>query len=696
MNLKAAPREDIKQKDIVSLWRSMLRIRRVEERIILLYPQQDMRCPVHLCIGQEAVPAGICHVLSPEDLVLSNHRAHGHYLAKGGNLKAMFAEMYGKAGGCCLGRGGSMHLLDLKANFLGSTPIVGGSIPVATGVAFAEKMQATGKTTVAFFGDAAVEEGVFHESLNFAALKNLSILFVCENNLYSVYTPLNQRQPRRDIAQLAAGHGIKTIRADGNDIFAVVAAAQKAQEYLAAGCGPVFLEFATYRWREHCGPNDDNDLGYRTPEEFLIKKMECPLERLKEYIVKEDILNAAQIQAMEEDIAVEIDEAVAFAKDSAYPAQDVSLEDVYSPSLPAIHTESPTRELTYSAAIREATDLLLASDPNIFLIGEGVPDPKGIFGTTVGLQKKYGAQRVMDMPVSESGMTGICIGAALRGMRPLMTHQRVDFSLFALDQIINNAAKWYFMFGKKASVPLVIRMIIGRGWGQGAQHSQNLASLFAHIPGLKVIMPAFACDAKGMLIAAVRDNNPVLCLEHRWLYNLKSFVPTESYTIPLGQAQVIRRGDDATVVASSHMVIEALKASQILEKENIHFDVVDLRTIKPLDYETIRVSLKKTGRLIVLDSGWPFAGIGSEIMARATEENFSDMKTAPRRVTLPDIPVPSAAALTKNFYPGFRQIVENILLSLGKEMTDIEQIVSRIPVEQTPHDVPDPTFTGPF
>ncbi len=354
------------------------------------------------------------------------------------------------------------------------------------------------------------------------------------------------------------------------------------------------------------------------------------------------------------------------------------------------------RELTYHCAIREALDLCLKKDSNVFLIGEGIPDPKGIFGTTLGLQKKYGSQRVIDMPVSENGLTGICVGAALRGMRPVMTHQRVDFSLFALEQIINNAAKWHFMFGGQSSVPLVIRMIIGRGWGQGSQHSQSLQSLFAHVPGLKVIMPAFANDAKGMMIAAIEDNNPVICLEHRWLYDLKSLVPSEIYRIPLGKARLITEGESATVVASSYMVIDALKAAQVLEQEGIHFDLIDLRSIKPLDYDLIRESVKKTGRLLILDTGWPFAGVASEMIARAAEENFKDLKFPPQRVTLPDLPTPSAPALTKDFYPGARTIIEKILLSLGKTQREISRVLSGIPLEKTPHDVPDPSFTGPF
>ncbi len=355
-----------------------------------------------------------------------------------------------------------------------------------------------------------------------------------------------------------------------------------------------------------------------------------------------------------------------------------------------------SRQITYAAAINEAIDSCLKEDPAVFIMGEGVPDPKGIFGTTSGLKEKYGPSRVMDMPVAENGMTGVCIGAALRGMRPILTHQRVDFALLSLDQIINNAAKWHFMFGGQACVPLVIRMIIGRGWGQGAQHSQSLQALFAHIPGLKVMMPTTPYDAKGMMIGAIRDNNPVISLEHRWLYGLKDHVPAESYTIPLGKGRLVREGNDITIVSSSHMTVEALRAVQILTKKGIHGDLIDLRTIKPLDEELIFASVQKTGRLLVVDTGWTMAGMAAEIIARVTEKMFSVLKTAPVRIALPDIPTPSTPALTKDFYPDYRRIIECVWQMLEKSPLERQSWFNELPDDKHPHDVPDPTFTGPF
>ena len=305
------------------LYYQMLRIRRVEEAIIQRYPERKMRCPVHLSIGQEAVAAGVSHYLRKEDLVVSSHRAHAHYLAKGGSLKKMIAEIYGKATGCCLGRGGSMHLMDKKEGFLCSTAILGGSIPIGVGAAWALQLQKKSHITVVYLGDGASEEGVFVESLNFAALKNLSVLFVCENNLYSVCSPLDVRQhPNRDLVAIAKAHGLYAKKCDGNDVLAVAAATQWAIETMQKEGIPVFLEFSTYRHREHCGPNFDNHIGYRTEEEFQYYLKQCPLEKYRDRIISHE--------TMESEIKKEIEEAFYFAEESPFPLFDPANEKFYA------------------------------------------------------------------------------------------------------------------------------------------------------------------------------------------------------------------------------------------------------------------------------------------------------------------------------------------------------------------------------
>lgn len=351
-----------------------------------------------------------------------------------------------------------------------------------------------------------------------------------------------------------------------------------------------------------------------------------------------------------------------------------------------------SRELTFARAILEATDQCMAVNAKVYLMGLGVTDPKGTFGTTLGLEAKYGSRRVMDMPTSENAMTGIAIGSAIAGMRPIMTHQRVDFALLALDQILNNAAKWHYMFGGKTKVPLVIRLVIGRGWGQGPQHSQSLQSVFGHFPGLKVVMPTTPYDAKGLLAAAIEDDNPVIYLEHRWLHEIVGPVPEERYTVPIGKARIVREGRDLTIVSTSYMTLEAIRAAERLSQLGIGAEVIDLRTIRPLDETTVIASVRKTGRLIVADLGWKAMGVAAEIVALAAEHAHGFLKQPAKRITFPDSPSPASPSLAKHFYPRALHIV-----TAAKEMFGINDGADEAAkLDPVLFDVPNPDFRGPF
>lgn len=348
------------------------------------------------------------------------------------------------------------------------------------------------------------------------------------------------------------------------------------------------------------------------------------------------------------------------------------------------------RTIKYFEALNEAQDLCMAKDQNVFLFGLGISDPAGIFGSTKNLCEKYGKKRVVDMPVSENAMTGVALGAALYGMRPVMTHLRLEFALLAIDQIVNQAAKWHYMFGGRASVPMVIRLIVGRGWGQGAQHSQSLHSWFAHIPGLKVILPSTPYDAKGLLISAIEDNNPVICIEHRWLYNLSGEVPEGIYRVSLEEPHVIRKGKDVTIVASSYSTIEALEAASDLEKEGIDCEVVDLRTINPLNDEKILQSVKKTGNLIVVDMGWKSGGFSAEIISRVVEKSAIPLNHPPIRITLPDVPTPTSRALSNYYYP-----LPNDIANAARRITGKPHKLYEVKPGDF-LDIPHLNFTGPF
>jgi len=325
------------------------------------------------------------------------------------------------------------------------------------------------------------------------------------------------------------------------------------------------------------------------------------------------------------------------------------------------------RKFSYSEAILQAIDQSMAHDQNVILIGEGVPD--GIFGTTKDLHHKY-PDRVFDSPLSENGVTGFCIGAALNGKRPIMVHQRADFSLLALDQIVNNAAKWYHMFGGQISVPLVIRMIIGRGWGQGPQHSQSLQSLFAAIPGLKVIMPSHPYDVKGLMIGAIHDNNPVIILEHRWLYENVDNVDETFYRLPLNEANLLRKGEDVTIVAFSYGVLESLRAFLLLHEHDIKSEIIDGVSINPLDIDTIINSVKKTGRLVVVDTAHEVMSIGAEIVRQVVEKAFGYLKSPPIVLGSKNYPQPTSQFLIRDYYTDGFDIANTCLKMFEKELID--------------------------
>lgn len=353
---------------------------------------------------------------------------------------------------------------------------------------------------------------------------------------------------------------------------------------------------------------------------------------------------------------------------------------------------NPARPLTFAKAVNEALALALERDRNVICYGLGADDPKGIFGTTLGLQERFGELRVFDMPTSENAMTGVAIGAALNGIRPVMSHQRLDFFLLAMDQLVNNAAKWFYMFGGQRPVPITIRLILGRGWGQGPTHSQNLQAWFAHIPGLKVVMPATPADAKGLLLASIFDDNPVLFLEHRWLHETVGDVPEGDYRIPLGKARIVREGRDLTIVSMSYMTVEAIHALDHLEQQGVSPEIIDLRSLNPLDWDAVFASVEKTGRLLVLDTANLTGSVSGEIVARVATERFAALKQPPRRLALPDFPTPTSPALTAKFYPRAEDIILAVGRMLGRELS-VEAVTAQ---RTAPHDVPGAWFKGPF
>lgn len=355
------------------------------------------------------------------------------------------------------------------------------------------------------------------------------------------------------------------------------------------------------------------------------------------------------------------------------------------------------RELKFSEAILEGTTELLEKDPSVILMGQGITDPHGVYGTTTGLEKTFGSSRVLELPNSQNTMVGVAVGCAIKGLRPIFVQKRVDYFLLALDQLINNGSKWHEMFGGQTPIPAVFRLIMGRGWGQGPQHSQSLQSLFAHIPGLKVVMPSTPSDAKGLLIAAVEDPNPVIFLEHRWLHDTFGPVPEEPYSTPLGKARVLHEGRDVTIASISHMTLESRKALSHLQAEGISAEIIDMRSVKPLDKETLIKSVRKTGRLIVADPDWKFCSFASEVIATIAEEAFNDLKAPPVRITYPDRHIPMSWTLSNHYYPTAKVIAMEVYKMLGlpsKAQGLLEKLLEHR--SEGPLDVPDTSFRGPF
>lgn len=350
-----------------------------------------------------------------------------------------------------------------------------------------------------------------------------------------------------------------------------------------------------------------------------------------------------------------------------------------------------SRLIKYSEALREAQAECLAHDPQVFLMGLGVPGPTGIFGTTRGLVEQFGADRVLDMPASEGGMTGMALGAAISGYRPVVVHMRVDFAVLSMETIVNQAAKWHYMYGGQMRAPLTIRMIVGRGWGQGPQHSQSLQAWFAHVPGLKVVMPATPSDAKGMLISAIEDDAPVIFIEHRWLYDVVGDVPEGLHRTPLEGARVLRKGSDVTLAALSHMSIESLHAAEMLAGIGVSAEVLDLRSLSPIDRVSLARSVDKTGRLVVSDTAHVNFGATAEVAALAVEDCFDALKSAPARIGLPHVPTPTTPSLADAYYPRAIDIARAALKLC--ERTD--NLVDAPPSGRW-RDVPDASFRGPY
>ncbi|HSR31827.1 MAG TPA: dehydrogenase E1 component subunit alpha/beta [Anaerolineae bacterium] len=666
----------------LDLLRQMWEIRFFEDRVYDLLGRNIIKGASHLYAGQEAVATGAISVLRDDDLITSTHRGHGHCHARGAAIakteeakqehyNKMMAELCGRETGYCLGRGGSMHIADVEKGNLGATGIVGGNIPVATGAGLAQTMQGTDRVVLCFFGDGASSTGNFHESLNLAGLWKLPVVYIVENNLYGMSVPITSAAAKLDIADRACAYDMPGELVNGMDVLAVREAVGRAVERARKGEGPTLIECQTYRWYGH---SRSDPRKYRTKEEEAAWKARDPIPSFAAWLVENGIYSQEEIDVLEERVEDAIEEATNFALESAMPPAEELEEFVYAPfqwteadyakerNLRELCRQGGpgTRKILYREALKEAAREEMLRDPRVFIMGEDVGLYGGAYGATKGLFDEFGPERVRDTPISEATIGGAAVGAAMAGMRPISEIMYVDFTPLAMDQIANQGAKNRFMFGGKTKVPMVIRTEGGAGRSIAAHHSQSLEALWTHFPGIYVVMPSTPYDAKGLLKAAIRDDNPVMFIEHKMLYGVEGYVPEEDYVIPYGVADVKREGSDVTVVTYSRMVHRSLEAAEKLAEESISVEVIDLRTLKPLDMDTIADSVKKTGRVVGVTEAYKTGSFISELAMRIQEDVFDWLDAPVVRVAAADVPVPMSETLEDAAIPSVERIIEGI------------------------------------
>ncbi|UCH33191.1 MAG: dehydrogenase E1 component subunit alpha/beta [Armatimonadota bacterium] len=672
----------------------------------------------HLSLGQEGVAVGAMSALRPDDYITSTHRGHGHSIAKGAyaidamtpdelchflgvcappenaqheaqrfHLLQTMSELLGKERGYCRGRGGGMHIADFNVAHLGANAIVGGSYGIAVGAALSSHLLGNGRVTLCITGDGAANNGICHEAYNFACMKQFSnglpVIFLIENNQYGMTGQQVWEVTGIDhLARRGAGYNDAAMHAEvvnGMDALAVRDAVTRAAELCRRAEGPVLLECLTYRYMGHS--LSDMRTTYRTKKEEEAWRAEDPIDRLRRQLLEAEVADEAELDAVRERARDAIREVTVTAGESEDPEActiheglltDTTSDDI-SPDLATTKTyKKPAKvkrdsegQILYRHAIAEALTEEMMRDRRVVLYGEDVADYGGAFQVTRGLIEVFGRERVFDTAISEAAIVGTAAGAAMTGLRPVAEIMYIDFILLAMDQVGNQAAKVRYMFGGKAKVPMVVRTTVGGGKGYAGQHSQSLEAVVTMFPGLKVVAPWSAYDAKGLLKSAIRDDNPVMFIEHQLLYTEKGAVPEEEYTVPLGKAAVVRPGEDVTVATYSRNVGLALEAADMAAEDDVQVEVIDLRTLIPLDLETVLASVRKTGHLVLVTQA-PLTGSYPQHVAYMVQANAWDALKAPMSIVAAcDVPPPMAQTLETENLPTAEKIARAVLAAVG-------------------------------
>ncbi len=643
--------------DLLELYRALRLPRMIEEKMLLLLRQGKIS-KWFSGIGQEAISVGSTFALDSDDVILPMHRNLGVFTTRKVDLIRLFRQLLGRDGGFSKGRERSFHFGAPEYNIIGMISHLAAMLPVADGFALAFQLRQQKNIALAFTGDGASSEGDFHEAINLAAVWNLPVIFLIENNGYGLSTPTHEQYRCKHLADRAIGYGIRGLRIDGNDVLRVHDTIARVRQDIIDGAGPVLIEAETFRMRGH---EEASGTKYVPNELFEKWQKKDPLTRFEKHLRKQGILDSTIIEEISENLRAEIEQALEQALASPNPTSTVEKElaDVYAPApKPTEVSGGTTHEIRFVDALSEGLRQKMRADESVVLMGQDIAEYGGVFKITQDFVEEFGRERVRNTPIIESGVVGAAMGLALAGFKPVVEMQFADFVTCAFNQIANNLAKTHYRWG--SAVNVTIRMPAGGGMGAGPFHSQTPEAWFLHVPGLKVAYPATPADAKGLLLAAIDDPNPVLFFEHKGLYrSLKGDVPEEMHPLPFGRAKIRRSGRDATIITWGKGVHLALQAAEKLTAEGAEIEVIDLRTLAPWDEETVLASVERTSRALILHEANLTCGFGAEIAAVLSDRAFTNLDAPVMRVAALDTPVPFSPELEQHLYmPDDRLIPE--------------------------------------
>ncbi len=636
---------------LLNLYKALLMPRLIEEKMLILLRQGEVS-KWFSGIGQEAISVGVTSALKEEDYILPLHRNLGVFTTRNIPLPQLFSQFQGKANGFTKGRDRSFHFGSKPHHIVGMISHLGAQLAVGDGIALAEKLSQSGKIVVAFSGDGGASEGDFHESLNLAAVWDLPIIYLIENNGFGLSTPNKEQFKIQSFCEKAAGYGIEAISIDGNNVLEVYDTIKSTAESIRRSPRPVLIEAITFRMRGH---EEASGTKYVPTDLFGLWEKKDPIYKYEQFLLSEKILIEHQSIDIRKKIRAEIEEAWAATKQSEWPIADTESEiaDVYAPTdNHGIEHGYTTTIMRYVDAISDGLRQSLEHFPKLILMGQDIAEYGGVFKVTEGVWEKFGKDRIRNTPLCESAVIGAALGLAVKGYKSVVEMQFADFVTCGFNQIVNNLAKSYYRWGQSADV--VIRMPSGAGVGAGPFHSQSNEAWFFHTPGLKIVFPSSPHDAKGLLNAAIADPNPILYFEHKALYRaISEEVPVEYYHTEIGVAKIVKSGNDLSIITYGMGVHWALEASKMIDAD---VEIIDLRTLLPWDKQAVQISAIKTGKVLLLTEDCLTGSIASEIAAWIGEYCFEHLDAPVARLGSLDTPVPFASSLEENFLPKKRLI----------------------------------------